>query len=163
MWIGGLTIVPLSGCWLASDLFSGIAWTIGGVEISAQILCIAAIQFISGITWAAYELAMALLFLHGIPRQQRTSLLTLYHFGNSVAMVLGGLIGLAVLRLLGEGHGTYMTLFLLSSVMRLAMVPLLMRVREPGTVLAPSALPVPQLSSAPATSTIVSPAEVTAA
>jgi MFS family permease len=130
MWVGGLIIVPISGFWLASDLLSEIHWTVAGVTISAQLLCIAAIQLLSGVTWAAYELAMALLFLHGIPRKQRTSMLTLYHFGNAAAMVAGALIGLSVFRLLGEAHSTYMTLFVLSSVMRLAMVPLLLRIRE---------------------------------
>lgn len=139
MWIGGLAIVPISGLWLVSDALTGIRWNVGGIDVSARVLCIAAIQILSGVTWAAYELAMALQFLHGIPRKQRTSMLTLYHFGNSAAMVLGALIGLGVFQLLGEGHNTYMTLFVLSSVLRLSMVPLLMRVRDAEPVSLPTA------------------------
>jgi MFS family permease len=159
MWIGGLAIVPISGFWLVSDLLVGIHWTIGGIQFSPQILCIATIQLLSGITWAAYELAMALLFLHGIPRKQRTSMLTLYHFGNSAAMVLGALIGLGVFQLLGEAHSTYMTLFVLSSVMRLMMVPLLMRVRDTS----PVELPTKQEIAASVTSTTTSVLEPEAA
>lgn len=129
MWVGGLAIVPISSLWLISDLFRGMEWQVGGVTLSAQFAWIAAVQLLSGITWAAYELAMALLFLHGIPREQRTSLLTLYNFGNSAAMVVGALIGWSLFRILGEHHSTYMTLFVLSSAMRLMMVPLLVRVR----------------------------------
>jgi hypothetical protein len=137
MWIGGLAIVPISGGWLIADLLSGFEWDVLGFRVTAYMVWIAALQLVSGVAWAAYELAMALQFLHGIPRKQRTSMLTLYHFGNSTAMVMGALIGLAVFQLLGEGHGTYMTLFVLSSIMRGAMVPLLMRVRDttPAVVL----------------------------
>jgi MFS family permease len=88
------------------------------------------VQILSGICWAAYELAMALMFLHGIPRKQRTSMLTLYNFGNAAAMVLGGMIGYAVLTSFGESHNTYLLLFFLSSCVRLAMVPLLARVSQ---------------------------------
>jgi MFS family permease len=134
MWIGGLAIVPISGGWLIADLLSGWQWEIQGFHVTASMVWIATLQLISGIAWAAYELAMALQFLHGIPRKQRTSMLTLYHFGNSAAMVLGALIGLGVFQILGEGHRTYMTLFVLSSMMRGAMVPLLMRVRDASHV-----------------------------
>jgi MFS family permease len=93
------------------------------------VLCLGAIQLLSGSTWAAYELAMALMLLQGIPRAQRTSMLTWYNFGNSAAMVLGGLLGWAVLQTVGEAHTTYLMIFSLSSVVRLCMVPLLMRVK----------------------------------
>jgi hypothetical protein len=149
MWIGGLAIVPISGGWLIADLLSGWQWDIQGVHVTASMIWIAGLQLISGVAWAAYELAMALQFLHGIPRKQRTSMLTLYHFGNSAAMVVGALIGLGVFQLLGEGHGTYLTLFVLSSVMRGAMVPLLMRVRDAApVVLSMKTEIVPSVSSA---------------
>jgi MFS family permease len=136
MWIGGLAIVPLAGLWLLSDLVSDRSLHVAGFEIPGPVICIGCIQLLSGINWAAYELAMALIFLHGIPREQRTSLLTLYHFGNSAAMVVGAVISLSVFQFLGEGHETYMTIFVLSSVMRFCMVPLLARVREPAPAVA---------------------------
>ena len=161
MWIGGLAIVPISGLWLLSEPLTGMRWNVAGIEIWVRILCIAAIQIISGVAWAAYELAMALQFLHGIPRKQRTSMLTLYHFGNSAAMVVGALIGLAVFQLLGEGHGTYMTLFVLSSIMRGAMVPLLMRVRDTSPAVVPTKTEV--ASSVTSTTTSVMEPEAAAA
>jgi len=129
LWVGGLAVVPISGLWLVSDLFAGVSVQVGSLSVSGDVLVIAAVQLLSGITWGAYELAMVLMFLHAIPRQQRTSILTLYNFGNSAAMVLGGLIGAGMLSVLGEGHSSYMTLFVISSCMRLLMAPLLARVR----------------------------------
>ena len=76
LWLGALGIVPTSALWLVSQSF----WYL------------AALQVASGMFWAAYELAMALLFLEAIPRNQRTSLLTLFNLGNSTAMVAGGLV-----------------------------------------------------------------------
>jgi hypothetical protein len=136
LWAGGLAVVPISGLWVFSDLFA--AWelvvplsfdTTTHVTIPGQVLYLTGVQLLSGIAWAAYELAMALLFLQGIPRRERTSMLTLYNFGNAAAMVGGGMIGFAVLRSFGESHNTYLLLFLLSSCVRLAMVPLLARVK----------------------------------
>jgi MFS family permease len=152
MWIGGLAIVPISGGWLIADLIPQWQWNVLGCELSASMIWIAVLQLISGVAWASYELAMALQFLHGIPRKQRTSMLTLYHFGNSAAMVLGALIGLAVFQILGEGHHTYMTLFVLSSILRGAMVPLLMRVRDAS----PAVLPAKTEVAASVTSTTTS-------
>lgn len=152
MWIGGLAIVPISGGWLIADLIPQWQWNVLGCELSASMIWIAVLQLISGVAWASYELAMALQFLHGIPRKQRTSMLTLYHFGNSAAMVLGALIGLAVFQILGEGHNTYMTLFVLSSILRGAMAPLLMRVRDA----APAVLPAKTEVAASVTSTTTS-------
>jgi hypothetical protein len=57
-------------------------------------------------------------------------MLTIYNFGNAAAMVVGGLIGASVLSSFGVSHNTYLLLFLLSSCVRLAMVPLLARVQS---------------------------------
>jgi hypothetical protein len=138
LWVGGLAIVPISGLWVFSDFFMGHELRLslpglpqlGTFAISGQVLYLAGVQILSGISWAAYELAMALMFLHGIPRKQRTSMLTIYNFGNAAAMVVGGLIGASVLSSFGVSHNTYLLLFLLSSCVRLAMVPLLARVQS---------------------------------
>jgi MFS family permease len=137
LWAGGLAIVPISGLWIFSDYFATtelrfslpFAPSLGTLAIPGQVLYLSGVQILSGTSWAAYELAMVLMFLHGIPRKQRTSMLTLYNFGNSAAMVMGGLIGALVLRSFGESHNTYLLLFMLSSCVRLAMVPLLARVK----------------------------------
>lgn len=125
MWLGGAAIVPISGLWIFAPLFSELRFTlplafagVGDLLISAETIYIAAIQLLSGIAWAGYELAMVLMFLEAIPKRERTSVLTVYNFGNAAAMVLGGLIGGTVLRALGENYFAYMVLFGLSSVMR---------------------------------------------
>ena len=84
-------------------------------------------QLISGLVWAAYELAMLLMFFEAIPRQDRASVLTFYNFGNAAALVVGGLIGAAILQLGSESHAAYLVLFGISSLARLCTVPLLRR------------------------------------
>jgi MFS family permease len=125
MWLGGAAIVPISGLWIFAPLFSRLQvafpLSAAGAEnfvLAAETIYISAIQLLSGIAWAGYELAMVLMFLEAIPKRERTSVLTVYNFGNAAAMVLGGLIGGTLLRILGEDYFAYMVLFGLSSVMR---------------------------------------------
>ncbi len=123
LWIGGVTIIPLGAGWIVSQDFYYLI----------------ALQFAAGVLWAAYELAMLLMFFETIPRHQRTSLLTIYNVGNALAFVVGSLFGAALLRTFGVGQGTpslvlglspYLVLFGLSSVARLCTVPLMLRVPE---------------------------------
>jgi MFS family permease len=126
LWIGGTAIVPISGLWLFSDPFEPWQITLPlGLSCSGGFLYLVCVQVLSGIAWAAYELAMLLMFFEAIPRSHRTSMLTLYNFGNSAAMVAGGLIGATILQLLDESHAAYLALFGLSSVVRLFTVPVL--------------------------------------
>jgi MFS family permease len=125
MWLGGAAIVPISGLWIFAPLFGRLQLTLplslvggGNFVLSAETIYISGIQLLSGIAWAGYELAMVLMFLEAIPKRERTSVLTVYNFGNAAAMVLGGLIGGTLLRILGEDYSAYMVLFGLSSVMR---------------------------------------------
>src|SRR5262249_19142976 len=63
LWIGGIGIMPCSGLWLyAQDYWQLVT-----------------VQFIAGAVWAAYELAMFLLFFEAAPREERTSILTLFN------------------------------------------------------------------------------------
>ena len=55
--------------------------------ITGELLYLWSVQLLSGICWAAYELAMALMFFEAIPRQSRTSVLAIYNFGNALALV----------------------------------------------------------------------------
>jgi MFS family permease len=127
----------------------------------------------AGLTWAAYELAMFLLFFEAIPDEDRTSVLTTYNVGNAVATALGALIGGIILRTLGERPATYLTIFGLSSVARLAAMAALARVpamRGSATVpfatrilgLRPSAgtMDRPVLASMPAGATEAAPVEM---
>ena len=111
LWIGGIGIVPLSGMWLVSN----------------SLPFLIALQFLGGIVWAAYELAMLLLFFETIRREERTSVLTLFNVANAMAMVLGSLVSGALLRVMGEFPQSYLAIFVLSSVARLCTVVLLVR------------------------------------
>jgi MFS family permease len=102
LWLGGIGIVPISALWLVSDSF---AFLIG-------------VQVLAGTTWAAYELAMFLLFFETIRPAERTSMLTNFNFAHSLATALGSLAGGALLLVLGKHSQTYLLLFALSSAAR---------------------------------------------
>lgn len=133
LWIGGIAIIPLSSFWVISDWFSVWQWTttfeLPGTKdnwvITGEFLYLCLVQLASGVTWAAYELAMLLMFFEAIPRQDRTSMLTFYNWGNSAAMVVGSFLGAALLQSMNESHAAFLTLFGLSSVARLMTVGLL--------------------------------------
>jgi MFS family permease len=112
LWIGGLGIVPVAGFWLISTNFAFLI----------------IVQVAAGLAWAAYELAMFLLFFEAIPEKERTSVLTIYNVGNAVATAVGALLGGSVLWTVGQHPETYLAIFGLSSVARLAAVALLWRV-----------------------------------
>jgi MFS family permease len=107
--VGSLGLVPLSSLWLVSTNFY---W-----------LCL--IQLIAGVVWAAYELGFFLMFFEAMPVQDRTRLLSYYNFGNSAALVVGATIGATILSVFGCSPTTYYWLFGLSSLGRLACLPIL--------------------------------------
>lgn len=109
LWIGGIGIVPVSGMWLYAHTY----W---------QLLLI---QILGGAMWAAYELAMFLLFFETVRREERTSILTVFNMANAVALVIGALLGGAVLKTLEASRETYLVLFALSSFARAATLILL--------------------------------------
>jgi MFS family permease len=107
--VGGIGIVPVAGMWLFSDNY----WYL------------LAVQALAGATWAAYELAMALVFFDAIPRGTRTSVLAFYNFGNAAAQVTGALLGGWALSQFGENYDSYHLLFGLSSCGRFVALALL--------------------------------------
>ena len=140
LWIGGAAIVPIAGLWCFSDYFetSSISVPVDLYvtqfrwELNGELAYLAFVQLLSGITWAAYELAMLLMFFEAIPRQDRTGVLTFYNFGNALAMVIGGLIGAAILQLGNESHTAFLTLFGISSLLRLSTLVFLYRAPNPA-------------------------------
>jgi len=102
LWVGGIGIIPISGMWLYCHSFESIL----------------VLQFVGGMAWAAYELAMFLQFFETIHREERTSVLTCFNLANAVALAIGAAIGGAMLKLLGEGPEAYLVLFALSSLAR---------------------------------------------
>lgn len=140
LWIGGVAIVPVSGMWLASNNFAYLVF----------------VQVAAGLAWAAYELAMFLLFFEAIPEKERTSVLTIYNVGNALASAVGAFLGGGVLWVWGERPETYLLIFGLSSVARLATIVLLVRV--PPSQVRSSALPARRvLSVRPAVGSIDRP------
>jgi len=115
LWLGGLSIIPLALLWLPSDAV-------------AYLVCV---QLVAGACWASFELAVSLLFFEAVPHRDRTGVITLYNLGIAIAQLSGAAVGGLVLRSLGEDRFAYATVFALSSVLRLATVPLLRRVHLP--------------------------------
>jgi MFS family permease len=124
LWLGGIGIIPVSSLWLISDSFY---YLLG-------------MQCVAGMIWAAYELAVFLLFFETVPREQRVLVMTWYNVGNSAAMVGGALLGAFFMSRLGDSVGAYYTLFVLSSVMRASALLLLPGVPQRLCSVAPLAL-----------------------
>ncbi len=112
LWIGAVGIIPLSGGWILSQ---NIVWLL-------------LIQVLGGVAWGAYELAFFLLFFESIKEEERTSMLTLYNLLNTAAWVSGALAGGLLLAACGTSFHAYLLIFGLSSLGRLAALPLLARV-----------------------------------
>jgi MFS family permease len=112
LWLGGIGLIPLSALWMVSDSF----WYL----LAAQLL--------SGVLWAAYELATFLLLFETIHESERTSVLTTFNLCNFTAMLGGSALGGMLLRHLGEDHAAYMTLFAVSFFIRACTLFLLFRV-----------------------------------
>ncbi len=113
LWAGGLSVIPLSLLWLPS----------------AEVGYLVAVQVLAGGCWACWELAVALLFFDAVPHRDRTGVITVYNLGLAVATFAGASCGGLLLRALGEDSRAYVTVFAVSSLLRLATVPLLRRVR----------------------------------
>jgi MFS family permease len=116
LWAGGLSVIPLSLFWL----------------FSADVAYLVAVQVLAGGCWACWELAVALLFFDAVPHRDRTGVITVYNLGLAIATVAGAASGGLLLRTLGEDSRAYVTVFAVSSLLRLATVPLLRRVRMPA-------------------------------
>jgi MFS family permease len=77
-------------------------------------------------------LAVALMFFDAVPHRDRTGVITVYNLGLAIATVAGAATGGLLLRTLGEDSQAYVTVFAVSSLLRLATVPLLRLVRMPN-------------------------------
>jgi MFS family permease len=77
-----------------------------------------ALQFVGGMTWAAFELATLLTFFEKVRKDERTSILTVFNFLHSAALVGGSLVGGALISWLGKNPHAYLAVFALSSCVR---------------------------------------------
>ncbi len=111
LWASGLIIAPVPALWLASDHF----------------VYLLVLQVISGGAWAAYELAMLLLFLDTIPRQKRVVILTAYNVANAAAVLCGSLLGGMLLTAFASTRLAYGAVFVASMLARFAALGLLVR------------------------------------
>lgn len=111
--LASLAIVPLALLWLPSG----------------HVAYLACVQVVAGACWAAYELAVTLLFFDAVGERERTGVVTVYNLGIAVATVAGAACGGLLLRLLGETWEAYATVFVVSCLARLAVIPILYRVR----------------------------------
>jgi MFS family permease len=121
LWIGGIGIVPVAGAWILSDRF----WFL------------LLVQLLAGAAWAAYELAVFLIYFNSIRAEERTSILTLFNLTTTAAMVVGSLGGAAVLILFGATRPVYYILFAGSSLLRLGTLFFLRRI--PARLVEPQA------------------------
>jgi MFS family permease len=96
--------------------------------ISSQYYYLVALQVFSGVCWGISEFATFLLLLETIREDERTSLLTIHNFANSLAMVGGSLLGGVLFAALGQGIDGYRALFIASTLARAAAMILLVRV-----------------------------------
>lgn len=113
LWVASLAIAPLSLLWLPST----------------HVAYLAGVQVLAGTCWAAYELAVTVLFFEALGDRERTGVVTVYNLGIAVATVAGAACGGLLLRSLGETRGAYAAVFAVSCLLRLAVLPLLRRVR----------------------------------
>jgi len=112
LWIGGLAVAPLPALW----------------TISHAVPYLLFLQVLGGLAWGAHELAMFLLFFETISEDERTGVLTTFNLLNALAMVIGSLIGGALLETWGENLSSYHWLFLISTLGRAVALALLLRI-----------------------------------
>lgn len=111
LWMASLSVVPMSIAWCCG---SGYWWLVF-------------VQVMAGVAWAAYELALLLMFFEAIPEDERTSILTAYNLANTLALVFGSLVGAALLKWWDVSATGYMFVFAASSLGRLMSLALLWR------------------------------------
>lgn len=117
LWGASLAIVPLALLWMPSG----------------HVAYLSGVQVIAGACWAAYELAVMLLFFDLLDDRERSGVVTVYNLGIAIATVAGAACGGLLLRALGETWEAYAAVFVVSSLVRLAALPLLGRLRRlPG-------------------------------
>ncbi|MBK8270750.1 MAG: hypothetical protein IPK83_21565 [Planctomycetes bacterium] len=112
LWFGGAGLVPLAAMWV----------------ISPSPYYLLPSQLLAGACWASYEFATFLLLFETIPDDERTSVLTTFNLVNSASIVLGALLGGFILRFWDKSYEAYFALFILSSLGRLAILPLIRRI-----------------------------------
>jgi hypothetical protein len=90
--------------------------------VSQKFWWIVAIEFLSGCYWAGFELSTILLYYQKIDDRERTSVITYITFLNTTGMVCGSLLGALFMNLLPDSMNPFLTLFALSTFVRMGLV-----------------------------------------
>ena len=109
----GAALAALPALWLVSDDFGYLL----------------VLQLGAGAAWGAHELAVMLLLFDALDPRLRLSVLSAYQFANASAIVGGALIGGAILTSSPSGLA-YAWIFAASTLARLAVLPLALRVTK---------------------------------
>lgn len=114
----------------------GAALTPASWLVSHNFYYLIVMQIASGACWAAYELGLVLVLLRIVRDSERTRVLSVYNFVSSSMVLIGTLIGGAVLTFIGDDLKTYFLVFGLSTVLRLGCLILFENslVRIKGTI-----------------------------
>jgi MFS family permease len=89
---------------------------------------ITAIQLQSGVAWACIELATFLMFLEHLRDDERTSWISFYYLGNTIALVLGSMLGGLLIARLGSDQHAYEVVFWIATGLRALALILVVRV-----------------------------------
>lgn len=90
--------------------------------ISQNYWWIAGIEFLSGCYWAGFELSTILLYYQKIDDRERTSVITYITLLNTTGMLLGSFLGALFMKILPTGIDHYLTLFAVSTFLRIGLV-----------------------------------------
>lgn len=112
--LAGFGIIPLPALWIISTDFKFLFF----------------VQIASGFFWGAYDLATIFLIFRNIREEERIRLLTQYNFWNAIFISFASLLGASLIDLWGGSSVAYLAVFGLSSVLRIATLPLVRRLQE---------------------------------
>ncbi len=114
--IGGLVLItPLPLLWAFSETYYYVV----------------ALQILSGMAWACFEVGLALVFFQDLRQEEKVPVLTIYNLLNSVAIIGGTFLGAKILTLIGEEKKGYWILFGVGSVLRMAFcIPVVLQSRR---------------------------------
>lgn len=88
--------------------------------LSENYYYIIALQILSGMSWACFELGISLVVFQDLKPEEKVPVLSIYNLFNSVAIIGGTFLGAKVLTYLGEQKSTYWVLYIVGTLLRVA-------------------------------------------